>query len=294
MVATPIGHLKDISQRAAEVLAAADVVAAEDTRRTRQLLTHLGLHKRLISVRGHNEARQIELVEQVLDSGQDVAMASDAGTPLISDPGEKLVSALAEHGYDVVSVPGPCAAIVALTVSGLPADRFTFVGFLPRTAGRADDALAGLVTTPGTLIFYESPRRLEALLERLLRHFGDRRAVLCRELTKLHEEVVRGTIATLIERARQGTRGEIVVLVEGAAAVRASQGIDEEAVAEKLRAGVRPRDVAREVAGRTGLSSRAAYAKVLAIQKRRQPEDRSASRRAPAHPPLENGAGRQR
>jgi len=268
LVATPIGHLKDISQRAAEVLAAADVIAAEDTRHTRQLLTHLGLHKRLISVHGHNEAAQISEVEQILDAGKDVAMASDAGTPLISDPGEKLVSALADHGYDVVSVPGPCAAIVALTVSGLPADRFTFVGFLPRTNKHADDAVSELVSTAGTLIFYESPRRLEVLLERLLRHFGDRRAVLCRELTKLHEEVVRGTISTLIERARLGTRGEVVVLVEGAAAVRASQGIDEEAVAEKLRSGARPRDVAREVAQRSGLSSRAAYAKVLAIHKR--------------------------
>jgi 16S rRNA (cytidine1402-2'-O)-methyltransferase len=273
LVATPIGHLKDISQRAAEVLAAADVVAAEDTRRTRQLLTHLGLHKRLISVHGHNEAEQIAAVEQILDAGKDVAMASDAGTPLISDPGEKLVSALADHGYDVVSVPGPCAAIVALTVSGLPADRFTFVGFLPRTPKRADDAIAELVSTPGTLIFYESPRRLEPLLERLLHHFGDRRAGLWRELTKLREEVLRGAITTLIERARQGTRGEIVVLIEGAAAVRASQGVDEEAVAAKLQAGARPRDVAREVAERSGLSSRAAYAKVLAIQKRAHPDD---------------------
>ena len=178
------------------------------------------------------------------------------------------MAALAESGYDVVSVPGPCAAIVALTVSGLPADRFTFVGFLPRTPKKADEAIAALVTTPGTLIFYESPRRTEVLLERLLAQLGDRRAVICRELTKLHEEVVRGTLSNLQTRAAQGLLGEIVVLVEGAAAVRATQAVDVARLEAQLKAGERPRDIARELARRSGLSSRAAYAKVLAVRAR--------------------------
>jgi 16S rRNA (cytidine1402-2'-O)-methyltransferase len=268
LVATPIGHLGDISARAREVLDRCDVVAAEDTRRTRQLLSHLKLRKRLLSVHGHNEVQRVREVTRLLDEGKDVALVSDAGTPLISDPGAVMVSALADRGYDVISVPGPCAAIVALTVSGLPADRFTFVGFLPRAGKKADAAVAELISTPGTLILYESPRRVSALLARLVEHLGNRRAVLCRELTKLHEEVVRGDLSDLQERAAQGLRGEVVVLVEGAAAVRAAQGVDEAAVRRRLSAGDRLRDIAREVAERSGLSSRAAYAKVLAIKNR--------------------------
>ena len=268
LVATPIGHLGDISARAREVLDRCDVVAAEDTRRTRQLLSHLKLRKRLLSVHGHNEVQRVREVTRLLDEGKDVALVSDAGTPLISDPGAVMVSALADRGYDVISVPGPCAAIVALTVSGLPADRFTFVGFLPRAGKKADAAVAELISTPGTLILYESPRRVSALLARLVEHLGNRRAVLCRELTKLHEEVVRGDLSDLQERAAQGLRGEVVVLVEGAAAVRAAQGVDEAAVRRRLSAGDRLRDIAREVAERSGLSSRAAYAKVLAIRNR--------------------------
>ncbi len=276
IVATPIGHLGDLSDRAKEILARVDVVAAEDTRRTRQLLTHLELKKKLISVHGHNEVGRIDTLRRLLEQGKEVALVSDGGTPIISDPGEKVVAALAELGFDVVSVPGPCAAIVALTVSGLPADRFTFVGFLPRTAGKANKAVAGLVATAGTLIFYESPRRVTPLLERLIEHLGDRRAVICRELTKLHEEVVRGTLSTLQERAAEGLRGEIVVLVEGAASVRATQSVDVHAIARQLRAGERPREVARELARRSGLSSRAAYAKVLATQNRMKADDEDA------------------
>ena len=179
LVATPIGHLGDISDRAKEILAQVSVVAADDTRRTRQLLTHLQLSKKLISVHGHNEASRIDSLRKILDSGEDIALVSDGGTPLISDPGERVVAALTEQDYDVVSVPGPCAAIVALTVSGLPADRFTFVGFLPRTNGKANKALENLLGTEGTLIFYESPRRVLKTVERMQEQFGDRRAVLC-------------------------------------------------------------------------------------------------------------------
>ncbi|MFH1810920.1 MAG: 16S rRNA (cytidine(1402)-2'-O)-methyltransferase [Pseudomonadota bacterium] len=268
LVATPIGHLGDISERARDILGRVDVVAAEDTRRTRQLLSHLGLRKKLISVHGHNEVGRIAALQAVLSQGQDIALVSDGGTPLISDPGEKVVAALAEDGFDVVSVPGPCAAIVALTVSGLPADRFTFVGFPPRTPKKADEAIEALVATPGTLIFYESPRRTTVLLDRLLAKLGDRRAVLCRELTKLHEEVVRGTLSSLRLRTEQGLLGEIVVLVEGAAAVRATQAVDVPRVEAQLKDGERPRDIARELARRSGLSSRAAYAKVLAVKAR--------------------------
>jgi len=268
LVATPIGHLGDITDRAKDVLASVDVVAAEDTRRTRQLLNHLEIKKKLISLHAHNEAQRIDTVKLFLDEGQEVALVSDAGTPLISDPGERLVAALAESGHDVVSVPGPCAAIVALTVSGLASDRFTFVGFLPRTAGKANKLIATLVESAGTQIFYESPRRTEALLVRLQEQLGDRRAVLCRELTKMHEEVVRGSLSTLIERAKEGLRGEVVVLVEGADAIRATQSVDEGAVERQLRAGEKTKGIARDLAQRTGLSSNAAYAKVLAIKNR--------------------------
>lgn len=270
LVATPIGHLKDISERAREILTDAAVVAAEDTRRSRQLLNHLQLKKRLISVHGHNESSRIQVISKILDEGKDIALVSDGGTPVISDPGEKLVSALVEQGYEVMAVPGPCAAIVALTVSGLAADRFTFVGFLPRTPKKAEEALGDLVETAGTLIFYESPRRIVKFLQRCQQVFGDRRAVLCRELTKVHEEVIRGTLSVLEERAEQGLRGEIVVLVEGAAAVRASQSVDTSAVRRRLQNGDRPREIARDVAKRTGLSSRASYAKVLAIRNRQE------------------------
>lgn len=270
LVATPIGHLGDISDRAKEILAQVAVVAAEDTRRTRQLLSHLNLQKRLISVHGHNEASRIDTLRNILDAGDDIALVSDGGTPLISDPGERVVAALANEDYEVVSVPGPCAAIVALTVSGLPADRFTFVGFLPRTGGKADKALEDLVSTEGTLIFYESPRRVLATVQRMQQQFGDRRAVLCRELTKKHEEVIRGTLSSLRDRAEQGLRGEVVLVVEGAAAIRVAQTVDEDHIEVRLRAGEKMRDLAKEVSRKSGLSSQAAYAKVMAVKNRMQ------------------------
>lgn len=268
LVATPIGHLGDISDRAKDILAQVAVVAAEDTRRTRQLLTHLQLSKKLISVHGHNEASRINSLRIILDAGDDVALVSDGGTPLISDPGERLVSALTEQDYEVISVPGPCAAIVALTVSGLPADRFTFVGFLPRASGKANKALEELLGTEGTLIFYESPRRVLKTVERMLDLFGDRRAVLCRELTKKHEEVVRGQLSDLQERAEQGLRGEVVLLVEGAGAVRLEQNVDKEQIEQGLIKGEKMRDLAHEISRKSGLSSQAAYAKVMAIKNR--------------------------
>lgn len=268
LVATPIGHLGDISDRAKDILAQVAVVAAEDTRRTRQLLTHLQLSKKLISVHGHNEASRINSLRIILDAGDDIALVSDGGTPLISDPGERLVSALTEQDYEVISVPGPCAAIVALTVSGLPADRFTFVGFLPRAGGKANKALEDLLGTDGTLIFYESPRRVLKTVERMLDLFGDRRAVLCRELTKKHEEVVRGQLSDLQERAEQGLRGEVVLLVEGAGAVRLEQNVDEEQIEQGLIKGEKMRDLAHEISRKSGLSSQAAYAKVMAIKNR--------------------------
>jgi 16S rRNA (cytidine1402-2'-O)-methyltransferase len=201
IVATPIGNLGDISRRAIEVLAGADIVAAEDTRRCRALLTHLGLSRTVLAYHDHSdEHRERELIAE-LQRGCSVALVADAGTPLISDPGFRLVRAAREAGIEVVCVPGPCAAIAALSIAGLPSDRFVFEGFLPAREAARKARLELLVDETRTLIFYESPRRVCGLLEDLRAVFGGgRHAVVARELTKLHETVLSGSIDALLER----------------------------------------------------------------------------------------------
>jgi 16S rRNA (cytidine1402-2'-O)-methyltransferase len=220
VVATPIGNLKDLSERAREVLADADLVAAEDTRHTLQLLEAHGLRKRLLSVHEHNEAERAEEILRVLKDGASVALVSDAGTPLISDPGLRLVRAAINAGFEVRTVPGPCAAIAALSVAGLETERFAFEGFLPSKAAARRARLAELRDDARTLIFYEAPHRLGEVLEDLSASLGPARsAVVARELTKVFESTYRGTLAELATRAREDAdmqRGEIVVVVEGA------------------------------------------------------------------------------
>ena len=216
LVATPIGNLEDITLRALRTLQECDVVAAEDTRRTAQLLRHFGISKPLISCFQHNEARRAGEILQRLQAGERVALVTDAGSPGISDPGERVVRAVLAAGCRVEAVPGACALVAALTASGLPTDEFHFVGFLPHKSGQRRRALEGLKAVPGTLVVYESPYRIEKLLSELSEVFPDRPIVLARELTKKFEEYLRGTPAELLARAQQRPlKGEFVVLISG-------------------------------------------------------------------------------
>lgn len=265
LAATPIGNLGDASARLVEVLAAATVVAAEDTRVTQRLLAGLGVDNRprLIALHEHNERdRAAELVELARD--HDVVVLSDAGMPTISDPGFPLVEAAAAAGVDVTVIPGPSAVLAALAVSGLPTDRFTFEGFLPRKQGERLSSLRALAAEPRTMVFFESPNRLAAALADLAAVFGgDRRAVVCRELTKLHEEVRRGQLAALAEWASEGVRGEIVVVVAGAPAREVDPATALEEVLALVADGIRLKDAAAEVADATGLSKRDLYQAAL-------------------------------
>ena len=195
LVATPIGNLQDLSPRAAAVLGGADFIAAEDTRVTMKLLRHLALKKPMVSYHEHNRAAAGQAVLGRLLAGEDCALVTDAGTPAISDPGEDIVRLCAENGVAVQAIPGCCALISALAVSGLPTGRFVFEGFLPVNRAERRERLQGLLGEERTILFYEAPHRLRATLADLLEAFGDRRAALCRELTKLHEDVMRTTLS---------------------------------------------------------------------------------------------------
>lgn len=220
VVATPIGNLADLSPRARAALEEASVIAAEDTRRTGTLLQHLGLRTPMVSMHEHNErARTPQLLER-LRAGETIAVVSDAGTPGISDPGFDLVRAAADAGMTVIAVPGPCAAIAALSIAALPTDRFCFEGFLPARAAARRKRLEELALEPRTLVFYESPHRIGEMLEESARVLGaSRPAFIARELTKLHESAYRGSLGDLTRRAREDkdlARGEIVVAIAGA------------------------------------------------------------------------------
>lgn len=218
VVATPIGNLGDLSGRAKEVLATVSRIAAEDTRHTGQLLRSLGIDKPLVSLHDHNERARSEALIAQVSAGESLALVSDAGTPLVADPGYALVRTAQEAGVRVVPIPGACAAVAALSVAGLATDRFCFEGFLPAKSAARRARLDELQGEERTLVFYEAPHRIVEVLGDLLQVFGPRRATVARELTKLHETVYAGTLATLAARAQQDAdmkRGEIVVVVEG-------------------------------------------------------------------------------
>ncbi len=216
LVATPIGNLEDITLRALRVLKECDVVAAEDTRRTGQLLRHFDISKPLLSYFQFNEAKRSEEIIARLQRGEKVALVTDAGSPGISDPGERVVRAAIAAGFRVESVPGACALVAGLTASGLPTDEFHFVGFLPHKSGQRRNRLESLKAVPGTLVLYESPYRIEKLLGELNEVFPERQVVLARELTKKFEEFLRGTAAQLMEQTRtRSLKGEFVVMISG-------------------------------------------------------------------------------
>ena len=263
LVGTPIGNLGDLSPRAVDELAKADVVACEDSRRTGRLLQHAGIRAReLLVVNDHNEAQRVEEVLGRLARGQRVAVVTDAGMPGISDPGERLVRAASRDGFRVEVVPGPSAAVAALVASGLPTARFVFEGFLSRKAGARRQRLAELVDEQRTLVFYEAPHRLAATLADLATVLGGwRRVAVARELTKLHEEIWRGLLHEAVAWAEATPpRGEIALVVQGALAAGPAEAADvESAVQARLDAGDSARDAAATVAADLGVPKRQAY-----------------------------------
>lgn len=266
IVATPIGNLGDLSPRAAEILRRADLIAAEDSRVTAGLLRHIGVKRPMIPYHDHNaDAVRPDLVARL--SHESVALVSDAGTPLISDPGFKLVRDARAAGHAVTTIPGPCAAIAALTLAGLPTDRFFFLGFLPAKAHARAEAIAEVAAIRATLIFYESGPRLSATLAALAEGLGDREAGVAREITKKFEECVTGTLHALAERyADAPPKGEIVIVVAppGEAPPPSAEDADS-ALAEALTR-LPPAKAAGEVARRFGLDRKALYARAMAMK----------------------------
>jgi 16S rRNA (cytidine1402-2'-O)-methyltransferase len=263
LVATPVGNLEDITLRALRVLREARIIAAEDTRTTRKLLSHFDITTPLISYYEHNELLRSERLLEALSDG-DVALVSEAGMPAISDPGYELVRACIAAGVSVVPVPGASAVLAALVVSGLPTDRFLFLGFLPRRRGDRRRALERLREESGTLIVFEAPHRLVASLEDLYEVFGDRPLVVCRELTKVHEEIWRGRTGEALQWSMsKPPRGEYTLVIGGAAARKASEQYDSakirEAISELVDSGIPASTAVRAMSRLTGLRKRELY-----------------------------------
>ena len=268
LVATPIGNLGDITLRALETLAGADVLACEDTRVTRVLLDRYGIATRPYAYHEHNADEVGPRLVAALDEGRSVALVSDAGTPLVSDPGYRLGQLAIEAGHRVVPIPGASAPLAALVGSGLPNDAFLFAGFLPTKDKAKRDRLREFATVPATILFFESPHRIAATVAAAAEVLGEgRRASVCRELTKLYEEVKRGTLAELAAWAAEGVRGEIAIVVGGARAREVAFPDAVTQVLELVRGGTRLKEAAAEVASQTGHSSRELYQAALAVKR---------------------------
>lgn len=266
LVPTPIGNLSEMSPRAIEVLNSVDVIACEDTRTSGTLLRHFNINKKLIACHNFNEENSAKGIVALLEEGKNVALISDAGYPLINDPGQKLVKLTTDAGYNVVPVSGPSAFLNALVASGLVAQPFIFVGFLPQANGEREKKLQEYKNYPMTMIFYEAPHRIDKMLNSCLKVFGDRQCVLARELTKMHEEFIRGSVSEVIEILPE-IRGEMVIVMDGnhedpSAAISDNDIL--EMVAQKESKGVSTRDAIKQIAKETGLSKNAIYSMVNA------------------------------
>ncbi|NNM76042.1 16S rRNA (cytidine(1402)-2'-O)-methyltransferase [Sphingomonas sp. ID1715] len=266
IVATPIGNLGDLAPRAADILARADVLAVEDSRVTAKLLQHIGVRRPMLPYHDHNADRvRPELIARM--TAEAVALVSDAGTPLISDPGYKLVRDARAAGIAVTTLPGPCAAIAALTLAGLPTDRFLFAGFLPSKAKARSDAIAELAALRATLVFYESGPRLGAALAALAEGLGDREAAVAREISKTFEQTVTGTLSDLSARyADSPPKGEIVIVVAPPGEAEAASEDDVDAALREALTRLPPAKAAGEVAKATGADRRELYARAMAIK----------------------------
>lgn len=278
IVATPIGNLSDLSERVKDVLISADLLFVEDTRVSAKLLNHLQIKKQMISCHAHNERERLAVLTDAAQKNLTVALLSDAGTPLISDPGDQLVAKAVELGFTIVPISGPSAFLLALVGSGLPCDRFSFEGFLPDKPKDVRDFLISLVKEPRTLVFYVSPHKLERTLAEACLLMGTRKACLARELTKMHEEFLRGTLADIKEQVgRSQPRGEYVLVIEGDrpgssgeedASLSAKEY--EEYVRLRLEQGDRPSDVAQDAAKLFKRKRSDVYRLVVDFQKERQ------------------------
>ncbi|MGD0585864.1 MAG: 16S rRNA (cytidine(1402)-2'-O)-methyltransferase [Oryzomonas sp.] len=268
ILATPIGNLEDMTYRAVRILGEVDLIAAEDTRHSLKLLNHFGISKPLTSYFDHNQQFKGERILQALRQGRSVALISDAGTPCISDPGFNLVRAAVAEGIAVIPIPGPCAAVTALSASGLPSDTFTFAGFPPARQGKRRAFLNAMAPLPGTLVFYEAPHRLQETLRDMREVMGERQVVVARELTKIYEEFIRGTIGEVLAAVAQGkVRGEVVILVAPGEAVQEEAEPLPELLERLLHdEGLTVKDAAKKAAEITGVPRNTAYAEALRVR----------------------------
>jgi len=277
LVATPIGNLEDTTHRALRVLREVDLVACEDTRHTRVLLNRYGIKTKTISYHEHNERERADQLCKLLEAGQSIAIVSDAGTPLISDPGFRVVNAAIERGINVVPIPGPAAFVSALAASGLPCDQFFFAGFLPPRTKARRARLEELRAVPATLIFYEAPHRIAAALKDARDVIGDRKAVVARELTKLHEEIARGSLSELVDRfsIAGAARGEMVLMIssEASSSVAETPPLSSEALPARVREleseGLDSKSALKKAAREFGLKRAEAYRMMVAQKNRR-------------------------
>ena len=268
IVATPIGNLEDMTYRAVRILGEVDLIAAEDTRHSLKLLNHFGISKPLTSYFDHNQQFKGERILNALRQGKSVALISDAGTPCVSDPGYQLVRDAVAKNIPVVPIPGACAAVAALSASGLPTDRFTFAGFPPSRQGKRRSFLAEMANLPGTLVLYEAPHRLEDTLRDILAVFGDRQIVVAREITKFYEELLRGSVREVVENlAEKKVRGEVVILIaQGEAIHKESEPLTVILRRLMVSGELSVRDAARKASDLTGVSRSEAYSEAVKLR----------------------------
>ncbi len=267
IVATPVGNLEDITFRAVRVLKEAKAVACEDTRVTAKLFARYRIGSRLISCREHNEAKQAENIIRILKEEGDVALVTDAGTPMLSDPGMRVVRRAAEEGFAVVPVPGASALLCALCAGAVPFEDFTFLGFLPRRKGKAEKVLSEFVSSPRAVVIYESPKRTVATLALILEILGDREAAVCREMTKMHEETLRGKVSFLSQNfaERETVKGEVVIVVSGAEQTGPDERETEKLLRKLKKDGVSFKDAVKMAIDETGAAKNPVYFSALRV-----------------------------